>query len=270
MGKIPKFIVFGDPKKPNVAAAMSEFMQFCNCRAEVLSAEVHNVYPADMLRETDFAVVFGGDGAILSAARQLSQTQVPIIGVNLGKLGYLAEFGIDEFKTLFAQLTADKSLIETRMMLSCRVETSGGTRFSDVAVNDVVITAGSPFRMIEMQMAIQGQSVSNCVGDGIIVSTPTGSTAYNLSAGGPILSANLSTMVITPICPQQLKFSAYSYRCRADNRDPGHTGESGYDRIAGWTNIRKFEPRRCRESRKIWRISVCGEQSAANPVGNVG
>jgi NAD+ kinase len=201
-----KFIIFGDKNRKNVVDAIEEFLHFCECKAEILVNCLENVCTPESLRQADFAVVFGGDGAILSAARQLSETEVPIIGVNVGKLGYLAEFSVEELKSLFDRVTTDKSLVEKRMMLRCEVISDGKRRFCETAVNDVVITAGPPFRMIEIQMSIQGQPVSACVGDGIIVSTPTGSTAYNLSAGGPILSANLSAVVITPICPHSLSF----------------------------------------------------------------
>jgi NAD+ kinase len=204
--KPPKFIVFGDKNRTNVAEAIEEFLHFCDSKAQILANCLQNGCPQEVLKQTDFAVVFGGDGAILSAARQLSETNVPIIGVNVGKLGYLAEFSVEELKTLFDRVTSDKSLTEKRMMLACNVVTEGSTAFSGVAVNDVVVTAGHPFRMIELQITIEGQPVSSCVGDGLIISTPTGSTAYNLSAGGPILSANLSAVVITPLCPHSLSF----------------------------------------------------------------
>jgi NAD+ kinase len=206
MQKTPKFIVFGDPNRPNVAETIGEFLGFCKGHAEILANCLHETCQAETLKQADFAVVFGGDGAILSAARQLSETNVPIIGVNVGKLGYLAEFSVDNLKKLYDRVISDKTLVEKRMMIACCVVTNGKTRFCEVAVNDVVITAGPPFRMIELQITIEGQLVSGCIGDGIIISTPTGSTAYNLSAGGPILSANLSAVVITPLCPHSLSF----------------------------------------------------------------
>jgi NAD+ kinase len=203
---LPKFIIFGDKNRKNVAEAIDEFLLFCNGKAEILANCFRGDCATQVLTQADFAVVFGGDGTILSAARDLSETHVPIIGVNVGKLGYLAEFSVDELKRLFGRVIDDKSLIEKRMMLSCSVINDGESRFYETAVNDVVITAGPPFHMIELQITLKGQPLSSCIGDGIIISTPTGSTAYNLSAGGPILSANLSAIVITPICPHSLSF----------------------------------------------------------------
>jgi NAD+ kinase len=151
-------------------------------------------------------VVFGGDGTILRAARELCQTSVPVIGVNVGKLGFLAEFSIEELTEQFDRIVKGQTLIEKRMILHCDVLRQGREIFTYTAVNDVVITAGPPFNMLELKLTVQNQKLAVCIGDGVIVSTPTGSTAYNLSAGGPILSANLSAIVLTPICPHSLSF----------------------------------------------------------------
>ena len=202
----PKLIIFGDPKRRHAAEAVEDFVRFAADKAEVLANCFMGNCAVDVLKEADFAVVFGGDGTILSAARELSETDVPVIGVNVGKLGFLAEFSLDELQELFGRIVEGKVLIEKRMILHCSVESNGVNIFSSTAINDVVIAAGAPLSMIELKMSVQDQPVASCIGDGIIVSTPTGSTAYNLSAGGPILSANLSAMVITPICPHSLCF----------------------------------------------------------------
>ena len=204
--KLPGLILFGDPHKPHAREALDRFMQFIKGRTEILANCFEDSCSMETLRRADFAIVFGGDGTILSAARKLCETQVPTIGVNVGKLGFLAEFSVDELIKQFDQILKNKSLIEKRMVLSCSLFRCEQLVFSSIAINDVVITAGHPFRMIEVQIAIRGQNLAGCVGDGVIVSTPTGSTAYNLSAGGPILSANLEAMVITPICPHSLSF----------------------------------------------------------------
>ncbi|GAH84974.1 unnamed protein product, partial [marine sediment metagenome] len=143
---------------------------------------------------------------IISAARFLSQTNVPVIGVNLGKLGFLAEFSIGELREFFERIISRKVLIEKRMMLGCSIFSDGKEKFCSAAINDVFITAGAPFRVIELKIAVDGQPLAGCVSDGLIISTPTGSTAYNLSAAGPILSPKCQAMVITPICPHSLSF----------------------------------------------------------------
>jgi len=134
-----------------------------------------------------------------------------VIGVNVGKLGFLAEFSVDELKDFFPRLKNGTVPIDKRMMLNCRVFSDGqgedrDEKFCSAAINDVFITAGPPFRMIELKILVDGQPLAGCVTDGLIISTPTGSTAYNLSAGGPILSSKIEAVVITPICPHSLSF----------------------------------------------------------------
>ena len=202
----PKLIIFGDPKRQFAAEAVEHFIGFAADKARIVANCFRGNSSLSVLKQADFAVVFGGDGTILSAARDLSEADVPVIGVNVGKLGFLAEFSITELEQLFERIVTDSSLIEKRMILRCRVENNGRRKFSSTAINDVVIAAGEPFNMIELKTTVQGQSLAGCTGDGIIISTPTGSTAYNLSAGGPILSADLSAIVITPLCPHSLSF----------------------------------------------------------------
>ena len=202
----PKLVIFGDPKKGLVAEVIQEFLDFAKGKAEVIASCGIESCTVDILKEADFAVVFGGDGSITSAARQLSQVNVPVIGVNLGKLGFLAEFNVGELKEFFPSLTSGKAHIDKRMMLGCKIFSNGREKFSSAAINDVFITAGPPFKMIELKMSVDGQPLAGCISDGLIISTPTGSTAYNLSAGGPILSPKMEAMVITALCPHSLSF----------------------------------------------------------------
>ncbi|MHC5060486.1 MAG: NAD(+)/NADH kinase [Planctomycetota bacterium] len=202
----PKLIIFGDPRRQYAAEAVDDFVRFAGSKARIIANCFRSELPPGVLKEANFAVVFGGDGTILSTARELSESDVPVIGVNVGKLGFLAEFSVDEIKELFDRIISDWSLIEKRMILACSIESDGSEKFVSTAINDVVIAAGAPFNMIELKVTVQGQSLAGCIGDGIIISTPTGSTAYNLSAGGPILSVDLSAIVITPLCPHSLSF----------------------------------------------------------------
>ena len=202
----PKLVIFGDPKKGHVGEIIEAFLDFAKGRAEVLASCGIEECTVDILQEADFAVVFGGDGSITSAARHLSRVNVPVIGVNLGKLGYLAEFNAAELKDFFPSLTSGKVRIDKRMMLACTISGKEKVEFSSVAINDVVITSGPPFKIIELKMSVDGQPLASCISDGLIISTPTGSTAYNLSAGGPILSPKMEAIVITPLCPHSLSF----------------------------------------------------------------
>lgn len=200
----PTFIVFGDTSRPFVREAMVRFEQFAKSRCQI--SPVLSLQPGLTLPQADFAVVFGGDGTILSAARLLGEHRIPVIGVNVGTLGFLAEFSIEEIIQQFDYILSKNIIIEKRMMLECQVIRNQSVIGVYTAVNDVVITAGAPFRMVELKVSIDGANLAFCIGDGLIVSTPTGSTAYNLSAGGPILAARLEAFVLTPICPHSLSF----------------------------------------------------------------
>jgi len=221
MKSLPKLVIFGDPEKLGVNEAIDEFVSFAKDKAEIVASygiedgkdtEKPGSTPTKVegLEQCDFAIVFGGDGSIISTARKVSEASVPVIGVNVGKLGFLAEFSVDELKDFFPRLIKVDVPVDRRMMLGCSVfgdrESHRTARFYSVAINDIFITAGPPFRMIELKILVDGQSLAGCVSDGLIISTPTGSTAYNLSAGGPIVSPRMDAVVITPICPHSLSF----------------------------------------------------------------
>jgi NAD+ kinase len=202
----PKLVIFGDPQKGQVGNAIAEFVDFIKSDAQVVETCNINECSEQILEAVDFAVVFGGDGSIISAARYLSKSRVPVIGVNLGKLGFLAEFSLEELKAYFKQIISGKAPIEQRMLLGCTVTNKSTQKFYSTAINEVFIAAGEPFKMVELKISVDGQPLAGCISDGLIISTPTGSTAYNLSAGGPILSGKMEAMVVTPMCPHSLSF----------------------------------------------------------------
>ncbi|MDD5458214.1 MAG: NAD(+)/NADH kinase [Phycisphaerae bacterium] len=204
--KKPRIVIFGDPQKGEVTEVIDKFIRFAASRADIAANCGIVDCSLDILKQADYAVVFGGDGSIISAARFLSESEVPVIGVNLGKLGFLAEFSIGELQEYFDDIIAKQVYIEKRLMVSCQMTRDGKEVFSSVASNDVFITAGPPYRMIELAIIVDGQPLASCASDGLIISTPTGSTAYNLSAGGPILSTPMDALVITSICPHSLSF----------------------------------------------------------------
>jgi NAD+ kinase len=151
---------------------------------------------------SDLVVVLGGDGTLLSVAHLAAKAGVPVMGVNLGRLGFLTEIPVKEATlTLDRFLDGDGELISSRWLVEARTK-------SDVAycLNDVVVTKGAKARMIELAIGIDGQDVARLKADGLIVSTPTGSTAYSLSAGGPILHPQVPAVLLTPICPHALSF----------------------------------------------------------------
>jgi NAD+ kinase len=222
MKSLPKLAIFRDLRKQGVSEAIDAFLSFAKGKAEIVASygieDLKQTCTKDspsedvkVLKQCDFAIVFGGDGSIISTARNVSIASLPVIGVNVGKLGFLAEFSVDELEDFFPSLSKGTVPIDKRMMLKCRIFSDGRSRdrdekFCSAAINDIYITAGPPFRMVELKILVDGQPLAGCVTDGLIISTPTGSTAYNLSAGGPILSPKIEAVVITPICPHSLSF----------------------------------------------------------------
>ncbi len=176
-----------------------------------LAGEVHSLETDDApeLDGTDLIVVLGGDGTLLSQARRFADRDVPLLGVNLGRLGFMAEFDLETVEQLAPELFGDGP-IETHSlgMLRAEVFTAGNdsARFSGLALNEAAINAGFPFRMIELGMRIDSTPGPIIAGDGLLVSTPTGSTAYNVSAGGPIVAPGVEALTITPIAVHTLSF----------------------------------------------------------------
>lgn len=156
--------------------------------------------------DIDCAIVLGGDGTIIQAANDLMTHDIPILGVNLGTLGFLAEIEEQNAFEALDRLFQDDYRIESRIMMEGNVLCSGeqGLESSGYALNDVVITRKGFSRIINLGIYVNDELVDNFLGDGVIISTPTGSTAYNLSAGGPIIMPQASVIVLTPICPHSL------------------------------------------------------------------
>ncbi|MBQ0025875.1 MAG: NAD(+)/NADH kinase [Lachnospiraceae bacterium] len=160
---------------------------------------------AKVASDTDCVIVLGGDGTLLRVARILNDFDVPILGINLGHLGYLTEGTGTGLKAVIESVTKDEYIIEERMMLTSRVRYADGS-YSDsrIALNDVTLNRNISLRTIKFNLRVNGQILYDYVADGIIVSTPTGSTAYNLSCGGPIVEPTAKLFLITPIAPHSL------------------------------------------------------------------
>jgi NAD+ kinase len=153
----------------------------------------------------DLLIVLGGDGTLISAAHNLGADQLPILGINLGKLGFLTEFTLAQLEAFGDQLLHGPLPISRRMMLDVEI-VDGESVYSTLAVNDCVIAAGPPFRIMPLNIQVDDDEVARLRGDGLIVATPTGSTAHNLSAGGPIIEPQASSILLTPMCPHTLTF----------------------------------------------------------------
>jgi NAD+ kinase len=154
--------------------------------------------------QADLLVVLGGDGTLLSVAREAGTRPVPILGVNLGTMGFLAEVSPDELQAALEAVFAGEHRIVRRMRFEVRAEREGEPLLEALALNDAVITRGELSRMLDIETFTDGSPMATYRGDGLIVATPTGSTAYSLSAGGPILLPGIDAFVVTPICPHTL------------------------------------------------------------------
>jgi NAD+ kinase len=155
---------------------------------------------------TDLAIVAGGDGTLLSVARVAAPAGVPILGVNFGGLGFLSELQPDELFEGLEEVLRGRFGLEERRTLRVRIRRGKKTLASHVALNDAVLAKSRQPRMITVELRMDGSSVATITGDGIIVATPTGSTAYNLSAGGPLLDPRMDALVVSPICPHTLAY----------------------------------------------------------------
>lgn len=163
------------------------------------------VVPRDQLgKGLDLAVVLGGDGTMLGASALVADEGVPVLGINLGRLGFLAAFDPDEARDALAQALAGRLATSERMRLAVTYAPQDGDPVTRMGLNDAVIHQGSMARLVELEARVDGEVVSVYRADGLIVCTPTGSTAHNLAAGGPIIMPNHAAMVITPICAHSL------------------------------------------------------------------
>jgi NAD+ kinase len=154
--------------------------------------------------DVDLIIVLGGDGTLLSAARQVRGRDVPILGVNLGSLGFLTEVSLEELPDILPRIITGNYRVSTRTMLDVTVRREGDDVFALSLLNDAVITKDALARIIDIETCVDDQYLTTFRGDGLIVSTPTGSTGYSLAAGGPILHPSLEHAVLTPICPHML------------------------------------------------------------------
>ncbi len=159
---------------------------------------------AEMGQRCDLAVVVGGDGTMLGIARQLARWNLPLVGINQGRLGFMTDIPIEQFKDALAAMIAGDYEIETRSMLEGDVWRDGQRIFEGVALNDVVVSRGSSASMVELRVDVDGDFVANMRADGLIVATPTGSTAYALSVSGPILHPSIGGWVLVPIASHTL------------------------------------------------------------------
>lgn len=160
------------------------------------------------IRSADLLIAFGGDGTILHLARTVALHSVPVLGVNLGSLGFMSELEVNELDRL-RDLAEGRFTVESRMMLDASVLREGRQVYSNIALNDAVISKGSIARVVRLDIFTEEGRLTRVGGDGIIVSTPTGSTGYSMAAGGPIVEPTAKNLLLTPICPHSTRSSSY-------------------------------------------------------------
>lgn len=160
------------------------------------------------IRQADLLIAFGGDGTILHLARTVALHSVPVLGVNLGSLGFMSELEVNELDRL-RDLAQGRFTVESRMMLDVSVLREGRQVYSNIALNDAVVSKGSIARVVRLDIFTEEGRLTKVGGDGIIVSTPTGSTGYSMAAGGPIVEPTARNLLLTPICPHSTRSSSY-------------------------------------------------------------
>lgn len=207
--------VVSKPHRTEFARSLEEILQWLErrgCETLVEEGVLENFglsgYPGvtreEMPSKVDVIIVFGGDGTILSVARAIGGNNAPILAVNLGSLGFLTEVTLDELFEALERLLKGEHRIDERRLLDATVKRSDGSSTSFHALNDVVITKGALARIIQLDAYIDDDFMATFLADGLIIATPTGSTAYSLAAGGPIVLPSLACTVVTPICPHTL------------------------------------------------------------------
>lgn len=206
--------IYCKPRKQEICAVVPRISQWLNQRginvlfdstaSSCFSPPEKETGAEEMSSKTDLLIVLGGDGTLLGAARQFSESEVPILAVNLGGLGFMTSVTVEEAFPLLEDVLAGRHRLSPRMMLKAELLRGGEIIERGQALNDAVVTKAALSRIVELDVSVNGSFLARYRADGLIVSTPTGSTAYSLAAGGPILYPVLQAFVLTPICPHML------------------------------------------------------------------
>lgn len=216
MSSIKRIGLVLKPHQPEALKTICELTQWLTARGielvggpeleqdriqQATGCSVREVQPEKLAEAVDLVLVLGGDGTMIATARMIGHSDVPVLGVNFGGLGYLAEFRIEELHSALEAILAENYRLDKRVMLSVELLRGQESITKNRVLNDVVINKSALARIIEIEAYFNQQFVNSFRADGLIVSTPTGSTAYNLSAGGPVIFPSMNAIVITPICP---------------------------------------------------------------------
>uniref|UniRef100_A0A7C2PIN0 NAD kinase n=1 Tax=Schlesneria paludicola TaxID=360056 RepID=A0A7C2PIN0_9PLAN len=210
-----------------VARVADEILARLTAQAEWEVVGVVTTDQIDSRAEFSLVVAVGGDGTILRTCRQLGQWQRPVIGINLGRLGFLTDLSPDEFLQRLPEIARGDYQIASHLMFSCRHRHADGSVETHLGLNEVALLAGGSLQLLEVELSIDGERVTSFRGDGLLISTPVGSTAHSLAAGGPILRQDLEAFVVTPVCPHALTDrplvdgAECTYTLRAPTAHPG-------------------------------------------------
>lgn len=206
------FYIVANTEKEHAEKVSREIIRYlegkgCRCRGPEQTGSRCGGYtePSQVPEDTDCIITLGGDGTLIQAARDLAAREIPIAGINLGNLGYLTQIGEnDDVEEFLDALVEDHYHLEERMMLRGRVFRGGKAAEENIALNDIVLTREGALRVLKFRIYVDGELLNEYSADGVIVATPTGSTAYNLSAGGPIAAPEGQLIILTPISPHML------------------------------------------------------------------
>lgn len=183
---------------------LEEYGKRCIVRNQELWREDFHTDSKDIPDDTECIIVLGGDGTLLQAARDVAGRKIPLLGINMGTLGFLAEIDVDKTEQALLQLVEENYCVEKRMMLHGEVHHTNGNVEAGESLNDIVLSRSGAIHVILYEIYVNGQLLKKYMADGIILSTPTGSTGYNMSAGGPIVEPKANLIVLTPVCPHTL------------------------------------------------------------------
>jgi len=202
-GRPPQVLILGDGDKEQARSLVDKLKSLLDGRGTIIGVDLVRNYEA-ITSKPDLVIVLGGDGAMLAASHRLGKRRVPVMGVNLGKVGFLAAVAPDRLAKVLDHLFAGTARCEDRAMMRFKVRRSGKVVLDSHVLNEIVITRSAKNSMIQVDLIDERRPVCTFSGDGVIVSTATGSTAYNLSAGGPILVPSLDALVVQPLAPYAL------------------------------------------------------------------
>ena len=210
--KLKKIAVIPNDSKDIGLVVTSRLVGLLSERADVRMDEAYRVLglnvsyvPSDTIYDSaDYAIVLGGDGTILQQAAMCAKNHVPVLGINLGKIGFMTEVEPGDMEKAVYSLLEGEFITEKRMMIKAEIIRSGKSRFSFHALNDIVVSKSIGEKLINIELSSNGEAVNRYTADGLIIATPTGSTGYSISAGGPVVDPSMRLLVATPICAHML------------------------------------------------------------------